>query len=117
MAQKFFARLSSFPLELLNVSDGTLLLGISTRLYLKGISLVERHRAMKHVDALKRNIKYMVYTNERKLDSNKVESIIELMSRRERDEKQMRQQLLNQNGTISEYSLNKKECCNAWAVA
>uniref|UniRef100_A0A9J2PBC3 Maltase n=1 Tax=Ascaris lumbricoides TaxID=6252 RepID=A0A9J2PBC3_ASCLU len=70
--------------------------------YGTGISLVERHRAMKHVDALKRNIKYMVYTNERKLDSNKVESIIELMSRRERDEKQMRQQLLNQNDGVRE---------------
>uniref|UniRef100_A0A914RRJ2 Uncharacterized protein n=1 Tax=Parascaris equorum TaxID=6256 RepID=A0A914RRJ2_PAREQ len=44
----------------------------------------------------------MVYTNERKLDPDKVESIIEAMSRRERDEKQMRQHLLNENDGVRE---------------
>lgn len=65
---------------------------------MKGVSLVEQHRSLKHVDMLKRNIKYMLYTNEKKLDSNKVESIVEMMNRRKRDEKYIRQQLLDENG-------------------
>ncbi|VDK60898.1 unnamed protein product [Anisakis simplex] len=69
---------------------------------LKGVSLVEQHRSKKRVNLLKRNIKYMVYTNEKKLDTNRVDTMISMMSRRERDMKQIRRELLKENDGVRE---------------
>ncbi|VDM46988.1 unnamed protein product [Toxocara canis] len=86
--------------------------GITTK---AGVSLVEQHRAEKRVDLLKRNIKYMVYTNEKKLDSNRVGSIIAMMNQRDSEKKEALRQLLEQNDGVREPNpfKPKKETCES----
>lgn len=50
----------------------------------KNISLLERSRARRKTNLLKRNLKYMAYQKEHKLDIDKVSKLVDFLSERDR---------------------------------
>lgn len=65
----------------------------SGRLTTKNISLLERSRSKREKNFLRRNIKYMAYESERKVDMTKVSKLLKMMSEQDRRRKSILRRL------------------------
>uniref|UniRef100_A0AAF5PVQ8 Active regulator of SIRT1 n=1 Tax=Wuchereria bancrofti TaxID=6293 RepID=A0AAF5PVQ8_WUCBA len=78
----------------------------------KNISLLEESRLISKTDLLKRNIKYMVYETNCKLDPNKTKQMIGFMDEHNRRRKKILRALRKRNNGVRDYRWNFKKSKN-----
>ncbi|CAG9537726.1 unnamed protein product [Cercopithifilaria johnstoni] len=78
----------------------------------KNISLLEESRLRGKTDLLKRNIKYMIYETNRKLDPGKTKQILGFMDERNRRRKKILRTLRKQNNGVRDHRWQFKKSDN-----
>lgn len=69
--------------------------------------MLERSRARRKTNLLKRNLKYMAYQKEHKLDIGKVSKLVDFLSERDRQRKDILREHRDQYGYYSSCCLSK----------